>query len=59
MKKKKKRPEIAGTLSKHKRGFGFVRTEDGESDIYISARSIHGAMDGDRVLVDLIPQALW
>ena len=59
MKKKKKRPEIAGTLSKHKRGFGFVRTEDGEGDIYISARSIHGAMDGDRVLVDLIPQALW
>lgn len=46
-------------MSKHKRGFGFVRTEDGESDIYISARSIHGAMDGDRVLVDLIPQALW
>lgn len=59
MKKKKKRPEIAGTLSKHKRGFGFVRTEDGEGDIYISARSIHGAMDGDRVLVDLISQALW
>lgn len=59
MKKKKKRPEIAGTLSKHKRGFGFVRTEYGEGDIYISARSIHGAMDGDRVLVDLIPQALW
>lgn len=59
MKKKKKRPEIAGTLSKHKRGFGFVRTEDGEGDIYISARSIHGAMDGDRVLVNLIPQALW
>lgn len=46
-------------MSKHKRGFGFVRTEDGEGDIYISARSIHGAMDGDRVLVDLIPQALW
>ena len=46
-------------MSKHKRGFGFVRTEDGEGDIYISARSIHGAMDGDRVLVNLIPQALW
>lgn len=59
MGKKKKRPVITGTLSKHKRGFGFVITEDGGEDIYISARSIHGAMDGDTVEVDLIPQALW
>lgn len=59
MKKKKKRPEFTGTLSKHKRGFGFVKTEDGGDDIYISARSMYGAMDGDLVLVDLIPEALW
>ena len=59
MKKKSKRPEIAGTLSKHKKGFGFVITEEDGEDIYISARSIHGAMDGDRVLVDLIPPPLW
>ena len=59
MGKKKKRPVITGTLSKHKRGFGFVITEDGGEDIYISARSIHGALDGDTVEVDLFPQALW
>ena len=59
MRKKKKRPEITGTLSKKKKGFGFVLTEDGQGDIYISARSMHGAMDGDLVLVDLIPEALW
>ncbi len=59
MRKKRKRPEIAGTLSKHKKGFGFVTTQDGEKDIYISSRSMHGAMNGDLVLVDLIPEALW
>ncbi|MCI9598318.1 MAG: ribonuclease R [Firmicutes bacterium] len=53
--KKRKRPEIAGTLSKHKRGFGFVQTEDDRADIYISARGMGGAMDGDQVLVELIP----
>lgn len=59
MSKKSKRPVITGTLSKHKRGFGFVITEDEGSDIYISGRSINGAMDGDAVAVDLIPEALW
>ncbi len=29
-KKKRKRQTIEGTLQKHKRGFGFVSTEDGE-----------------------------
>lgn len=59
MSKKSKRPVITGTLSKHKRGFGFVITEDEGADIYISRRSINGAMDGDIVAVDLIPEALW
>lgn len=59
MKKRKRRPEIAGTLSKHKKGFGFVITEDGGEDIYISAKCINGAMNGDEVLVDLIPEYLW
>lgn len=53
-----KRPETIGTLSKHRKGFGFVITEDEEPDIYISARSIMGgAMNGDRVLVELNPQS--
>lgn len=52
-----KRPETIGTLSKHRKGFGFVITEDEEPDIYISARSMGGAMNGDRVLVELNPQS--
>lgn len=59
MSKKNKRPVITGTLSKHRRGFGFVITEDDERDIFIPARSINTAMDGDTVAVDLIPEALW
>ena len=59
MSKKNKRPVITGTLSKHKRGFGFVITEDNEGDIFIPARSINTAMDGDVVAVDLIPEGLW
>lgn len=51
-----KRPEIIGTLSKHRKGFGFVITEDEEPDIYVSARSMGGAMNGDRVLAELLPQ---
>ena len=59
MSKKSKRPVVTGTLSKHRRGFGFVITEDDEKDIFIPARSMHTAMDGDVVAVDLIPEALW
>lgn len=40
-------------MSKHRKGFGFVLTEDDEADIYISARSMAEAMNGDRVLVQL------
>ncbi|MCQ4635325.1 ribonuclease R [Anaerovorax odorimutans] len=51
-----KRPERIGTLSKHRKGFGFVITEDENPDIYISARSMGGAMNGDKVLVEVIPK---
>lgn len=57
--KKNKRKTVIGTLSKHKKGFGFVIPEDETEDIYISAQSIHGAMNGDLVEVDLIPEYLW
>ena len=59
MAKKKKRKILAGTLSKHRRGFGFVTCEDLEKDIFISAESMNGAMNGDMVEVDLIPEHLW
>lgn len=58
-KKKRRRKTIRGTLQKHRRGFGFVSVEDGEEDIFISQRGMNGAMGGDLVEVDLIPEYLW
>ena len=46
---------ITGVLEMNPRGFGFVRTLDEEDDIYIHRENIEAAMDGDRVLVSLIP----
>ncbi len=52
---------IAGELSVHRDGFGFVTPRDPsvrdkiEGDIYISPRDIDAAMDGDGVLVELGP----
>lgn len=48
-----------GILSKHMRGFGFVICEDMEGDIFIPARDLNGAMDGDTVQVQLAPAHLW
>ena len=66
MAKKKRRSYIVGTLQKNKKGFGFVIPEVitdlnhvGIEDIYVSAESMHGAMNGDKVEVDLIPKYLW
>jgi ribonuclease R len=45
---------IAGTLSKHKRGFGFViPTIPGDGDIFISNKDLAGAMHGDKVMTHL------
>ena len=57
--KKKNKNVLTGTLMKHKRGFGFVECEDLDKDIFISPESMGGAMDGDEVEVDLIPEYLW
>jgi ribonuclease R len=52
---------IAGELSLHRDGYGFVRPRDPsvrdriEGDIYISPRDVGGAMSGDKVLVELGP----
>lgn len=48
-------------LSKHKKGFGFVIPDEGsfDRDIFISPSDMNGAMEGDRVEVDLIPEYLW
>ena len=45
---------IAGTVSGHRDGFGFVIRDDGGDDIYLSAREMRALFDGDRVAVKVI-----
>ena len=56
---KKNRHRFTGILHKHRRGFGFVSCEDIEQDVFVSARSMQGAMNGDEVEIDLRPQYMW
>ncbi len=52
---------VAGELSVHRDGYGFVRPRDPavrdriQGDIYISPRDMNAAMSGDSVLVELGP----
>ena len=49
---------IAGRLSLHRDGFGFVRpngAEEKDSDVFIPPHELNGAMQGDQVLVDAGP----
>jgi ribonuclease R len=52
---------IAGRLDLHRDGFGFVRPNAGsaagnlDEDIFIPPAELHGAMQGDLVLVELLP----
>jgi ribonuclease R len=50
---------VAGRLDLHRDGFGFVRPNEnqraGGEDIFIPPDEIHGAMQGDQVLVELAP----
>ena len=59
MAKKKKRHTYTGILSKHRKGFGFVSCEEIDGDVFVAAGSMHGAMNGDEVEIDLIPEYLW
>lgn len=46
---------VVGTLSKHKKGFGFLIPDtDKEGDIFIGVRGINGAMHGDKAVVHLV-----
>ena len=42
-----------GCLSVHERGFGFVALDGGGDDVYIAARRMSDALDGDRVLITM------
>lgn len=47
--------KLIGVLDKTKSGFGFVRQEEG-GDIFIGRNNMYGAMHGDTVSVDLLPE---
>ena len=50
--------KTTGILDNHKAGFGFVRQEEG-GDIFVARSNMNGAMHGDLVEVDLLPEYLW
>lgn len=56
---KKKRHVLTGTLSKHRKGFGFVACDEIDQDVFIAPDSMGNAMDGDEVEIDIIPDYLW
>lgn len=49
---------IAGTMQKHKKGFGFLLPDEGD-DVFIPWSAMNGAMNGDRVEVSLLPESPW
>ena len=46
---KEKKQEFAGLFMGNEKGFGFVRPEDSDTDIFIGKDCLHGALDGDMV----------
>jgi len=50
----KKMDLVAGRISAHKDGYGFVMPDDGESDLYLSPRQMRSVLHGDRVLASVI-----
>jgi ribonuclease R len=40
---------VTGTVLAHRDGFGFLRPDDGSSDLYLEARQMQVLWDGDRV----------
>lgn len=42
---------LRGRVQGHRDGYAWLLAEDGGGDVWIHERQLHGAMDGDRVLV--------
>ena len=45
---------VAGRVSAHKDGYGFVMPDAGGSDLYLSSRQMRSVLHGDRVLASVI-----
>lgn len=48
--------EIIGTYRKNQKGFGFVKIEDQEEEIYISRENSKNALNGDTVSIKIIAE---
>lgn len=49
---------LVGKITRHPRGFGFLVTEDPETeDIFIGSAELKGAQHGDKVIVRVKKQA--
>ncbi len=45
---------VAGRVSAHKDGYGFVMPDEGGSDLYLSSRQMRRVLHGDRVMASVI-----
>jgi ribonuclease R len=45
---------IGGRVSAHRDGYGFVITEEGQDDLYLSPRQMRTVMNGDKVLASVV-----
>jgi ribonuclease R len=45
---------VAGRISAHRDGYGFVMPDEGEGDLYLSPRQMRSVLHGDRVLASVI-----
>jgi ribonuclease R len=45
---------VAGRISAHPDGYGFVMPDEGDSDLYLSPRQMRSVLHGDRVLASVI-----
>ena len=44
---------VAGRVSAHKDGFGFLVTDDDEADVFLHARQMRRVLHGDRIVVSI------
>jgi ribonuclease R len=52
-----KRATVAGRLSTHRDGYGFVIPDDGGDDVFVPARYLRDNMHGDRVVVGILSRS--
>lgn len=58
-KTKTKKKVITGEIHRAKGGFGFLKSDAFDKDVFIARKHMKDAMDGDIAEVALIPMSLW